>query len=130
MAIALGVLPLIAACRHGEVVMIPPPPATEAQVAREVKYIKEHFLARQCFADLEASRTPAQLPSGKKQPTYSVSLPSSELASDQFEYVVVVRRADRMGYLVRSGGFAGVYEQVGPVSLVPCLQEVFKPGIH
>lgn len=116
----------LAACAPREAGPLPPPPATAQQVAREVRFIEQNFQARACFAPLRESRTPVEIPADA-QSTYSVALPAPELIQDAFHYVVVVRKADRMGYLIRTGGFAGVNEHIGPFSLVPCLQEVFKP---
>lgn len=116
----------LAACTPREAVLSPPPQATEQQVAREVLFIQQNFHTRSCFAPLKESQTSVEFPA-EAQGTYSVELPAPELVHDAFHYVVVVRKADRMGYLIRSGGIAGTQEHIGPLSLVPCLQEVFKP---
>lgn len=117
----------VAACAPRETALLPPPQATEQQVAREVHFIEQNFHSQTCFSPLKESQTPAEAP-GEAQSTYSVVLPAPDLVHDAFHYTVIVRKADRMGYLIRSGGIAGVSEHVGSFSLVPCLQEVFKPA--
>lgn len=103
----------------------PPPPATEAQVAREHRFIQAQFRTSACFAALKQADTPAALP-GQPDEAYTVPLPAPALMHDGFSYTVVVRKSDRMGYLIRSGGLAGVHEQVGPRPLQACLQPVFS----
>lgn len=102
----------------------PPPPATDAQVAREVHFIQAQFSSSACFAALKQADTPATLPA-RPDEAYTVALPAPALVHDGLHYTVVVRKSDRMGYLVRSGGLAGVAEQVGPRPLLACLQPVF-----
>jgi hypothetical protein len=46
---------------------------------------------------------------------------------DAFEYMVHVRKTDRLAFVTRTGGYFGVYETLGPIALSDCLRDTFKP---
>lgn len=111
----------LAGCKSSE---LPPPEATPEQVVREKAFLRANFLSHPCFvAALERAKTLDEQP--PESPAYSVQLLPSALSNDGFDYHLSVRKSDRVATVTRSGGYFGVHQVLGPVSLATCLQPVF-----
>ncbi|MBI5333933.1 MAG: hypothetical protein HZB72_04995 [Burkholderiales bacterium] len=92
-------------------------------MTRETAWIEKRLLSDACFAPLLQSRTPAALSDVLKGQVYMVTLPAPPEQHDGIDHTVIVRRADRMAWLHRSGGIAGMAQTVGPVPLAGCLAD-------
>lgn len=123
-ALALICCCALASCQRST--RLPPPPPTAEQVARERAFLLSFFFKDTCFRTLREAAPVVEKPEMPQQ-SYSVDFPTSPLVHDAYGYALQVRHADRVAYLYRSGGYFGVYETLGPIDLVPCLQDVFTP---
>jgi len=117
----------LSGCAHLTKAPLPPPPATTAQVQREVKFIRKSLFTDPCFLRLVNSAQEKPLPPDMgHNAIYSVEFPASPVISDGFSYSLEVTEVGRVGYLFTSGGIAGASTVAGPLQLSECLQEVFK----
>ena len=113
---------LLAACVTREVPHPPSPPATPAQVEKEMQYLQQSFLTDACMARLRRSApelTAKDKPTGKA--IYAVEFPPGVLATDGRTYRLQVTERDRLAYLYTSGGGAGWYTVHGPLPLWQCM---------
>jgi hypothetical protein len=105
----------------------PAPPATDAQVEKEMQYLKQHFLTDDCMTRLRkaAPELTAKDKQGDKA-IYAVEFPPNTLAVDGHTYRLQVTERERLAYLHTSGGTGGWYTVHGPLPLWQCLQGALK----
>jgi hypothetical protein len=105
----------------------PAPPATDAQVEREMQYLQKHFMTDDCMVRLRksASEVTAKNKQGDK-PIYAVEFAPNTHVVDGHTYRLQVSERDRLAYLHTSGGTGGWYTVHGPLPLWQCLQGALK----
>lgn len=127
LACALGLVLLLAGCATPGP-QSPPPPATPAQIEKEMRYLHKSFLGDPCMAALRAAAPelrPADQAAGKT--LYAIEFPPSLQAQDRSSHRLYVTERDRLAYLHTSGGVAGWYTVRGPLPLWRCMREALRP---
>lgn len=115
----------VAGCAGPSTRLPPPPPATPAQIEKEMQVLQQSFLTDDCMAQLRKSApelAPADDP-GRKA-IYAVEFPANPRINPGYSYRLHVTERGRLGYLYTSGGSAGWYTVRGPLPLWSCLHRV------
>ncbi len=102
----------------------PAPPATPAQIEKEMRYLQQSFLTDGCLARLRQDAP--ELSSKDRQAgkiLYAVEFAPSPLVRDGHSHRLLVTERERLAYLHTSGGSAGWYTVRGPLPLWQCLHE-------
>lgn len=105
----------------------PPPPATPAQIEKEMRYLQQSFLSDDCLAQLRQAApelSPKDRQSGKT--LYAVEFPPNPRVNDGRSYRLLVTERERLAYLHTSGGSAGWYTVRGPLPLWHCLHDALR----
>ncbi len=101
----------------------PPPPATQAQIGKEMQALQQSFFTDPCMDQLR-QRAPELKPGDKQLGTkalYAVEYAPNTQRRDGLAYRLHVQERARTGYLYVSDGTAGSYRVYGPLPLWTCL---------
>jgi hypothetical protein len=121
-ALALALLLGACATREPARKLPPAPPATPAQIGREMQYLQEHFLTDECLVDLR--QLAPQLGPADRQTgavIYVVEFPPDPASPDGRAYRLHVTERGRLAWLHTSGGSGGWYTVRGPLPLWQCM---------
>ena len=102
----------------------PPPPATPAQIEKEMRYLQQSFPTDDCMARLRQAAP--ELSSKDRQngnTLYAVEFAPNPLISDGYSYRLLVTERERLAYLHTAGGIAGWYTVHGPLPLWHCMHD-------
>lgn len=123
MALLAGAV--LCGCAAWNAPRMPPPPATKAQMEKEMQYLEKHFFTDACMARLRRS-APELTPSADQGGKAIYAVEFAQMA-DGNSYRLHVTERDRQAYLYTSGGTAGGWYTVrGPLSLWQCLQDTLQ----
>jgi len=101
-----------------------PPPATQAQIEKEMQVLQQSFFTDPCMEKLRARAT--ELKPGDAQlgirALYAVEYAPNTQRRDGLAYRLHVLERERVAYLYVSDGTAGSYRIHGPLPLWACLR--------
>jgi hypothetical protein len=101
----------------------PPPPATKAEIEKEMQYLEKHFFTDACMAGLRRS-APELTPSTDHRGKAIYAVEFAQM-TDGNSYRLHVTERDRQAYLYTSVG-GGWYTVRGPLPLWQCLQDTLQ----
>ncbi|MDZ4073128.1 MAG: hypothetical protein U1E04_00085 [Hylemonella sp.] len=121
--LALGMAVLLVGCAGPGTRLPPPPPATQAQIEKEMQALQQSFFTDPCMDQLR--QRASELKPGDTQlgikALYAVEFAPNTQRRDGLAYRLHVQEKDRTGYLYVSDGTAGSYRIYGPLPLWACL---------
>ena len=116
---------LLAGCAGPGTRLPPPPPATEAQMEKEMQVLQQSFFTDPCMDRLR--QRASELKPGDRQlgirALYAVEYAPNTQRRDGLAYRLHVQERGRVAYLYVSDGTAGSYRIYGPLPLWACLHE-------
>lgn len=121
-AVAWGAL--LVGCAGPGARLPPPPPATQAQIEKEMQVLQQSFFTDPCMDQLRrraSELTPGDTQLGIKA-LYAVEFAPNTQRRDGLAYRLHVQERDRTSYLYVGDGTAGSYRIFGPLPLWACLQ--------
>ncbi len=123
MLVALAAL--LVGCAGPGTRLPPPPPATEAQMEKEMQVLQQSFFTDPCMDRLR--QRASELKPGDRQlgirALYAVEYAPNTQRRDGLAYRLHVQERGRVAYLYVSDGTAGSYRIYGPLPLWACLHE-------
>ena len=123
MLVALAAL--LAGCAGPGSRVAAPPPATQAQMEKEMQVLQQSFFTDPCMDRLR--QRASELKPGDRQlgirALYAVEYAPNTQRRDGLAYRLHVQERGRVAYLYVSDGTAGSYRIYGPLPLWACLHE-------
>jgi len=128
---ALGLVVLLSGCAGPGTRLPQPPPATPAQIEKEMQVLQQSFFTDPCMEQLRQRATelkPGDTQLGTKA-LYAVEFAPNTQRRDGLAYRLHVQERDRRAYLYISDGTAGSYRIYGPLPLWGCLHRYARSAV-